>query len=336
MRPNTHREEHSMLNTYAIPCRALLAAVLLSSAAAWAQSWPAKPVRFIVPFPPGGSTDVLGRIVAAKLSEALGQQVIVDNRGGAGGIIGTDIVVKSPPDGYTLLMTASAPIAINVTLMKNVPYDPRKDLAPVSRIGSTPLVLVIHPSVPARSVKELIALLRARPNDFTYASAGNGTPQHLSAELFKTLANVKMAHVPYKGSGPAMIDVISGQIPITFEVFITALSYVKSGRLRALAQTGSTRSTHLPDVPTIGETGVPGYESAGWYGVLAPAGTPQTIIGRLHAEMSRIMGTADMQQRMADLGADPANETPEQFGAFIRAEIVKWAKVIKESGATAD
>lgn len=309
---------------------------MVLSAPVWAQNWPAKPVRFIVPFPPGGSTDVLGRIVATKLAEALGQQVIVDNRGGAGGIIGTDLVVKSPADGYTLLMTASAPIAINITLMKNVPYDPRKDLAPVSRIGSTPLVLVIHPSVPARSVKELIALLRARPNDFTYASAGNGTPQHLSAELFKTLANVKMAHVPYKGSGPAMIDVISGQIPITFEVFITALSYVKSGRLRALAQTGSARSTHLPDVPTIGETGVPGYESAGWYGVLAPAGTPPAIVGRLHAETSRIMGAADMQQRMADLGADPANETPEQFGAFIRAEIVKWAKVIKESGATAD
>jgi tripartite-type tricarboxylate transporter receptor subunit TctC len=325
-----------MLNVYATGCSALLVAALLSSAAASARSWPAKPVRFIVPFPPGGSTDVLGRIVAVKLTEALGQQVIVDNRGGAGGIIGTDIVVKSPPDGYTLLMTASAPIAINVTLMKNVPYDPLKDLAPVGRIGSTPLVLVIHPSVPARSVKELIALLRARPNDFTYASAGSGTPQHLSAELFKTLANVKMRHVPYKGSGPAMIDVISGQIPITFEVFITALPYVKSGRLRALAQTGSTRSPHLPDVPTIGETGVPGYESAGWYGVLAPAGTPAAIVGRLHADMARIMSGAEMQQRMAELGADPARETPEQVGAFIRAEIVKWAKVIRDSGATAD
>ena len=314
----------------------LCAAAILVSAAAAAQSWPAKPVRFIVPFPPGGSTDVLGRILAVKLGESLGQQVIVDNRGGAGGIIGTDIVVKSPPDGYTLLMTASAPIAINITLMKNVPYDPRKDLVPVSRIGSTPLVLVVHPSVPARSVKELIALLRARPNDFTYASAGSGTPQHLSAELFKTLANVKMNHVPYKGSGPAMIDVISGQIPITFEVFITALTYVKSGRLRALAQTGSTRSPYLPDVPTIGETGVPGYESAGWYGVFAPAGTAPAIVNRVHSEMTRIMNTADMQQRMADLGADPAHDTPEQFAAFIRAEIVKWAKVIKDSGATAD
>jgi tripartite-type tricarboxylate transporter receptor subunit TctC len=326
-----------MLNNYAIACRALLAAVvLLASATAWAQNWPAKPVRLIVPFPPGGSTDVLGRIVAAKLTDALGQQVVVDNRSGAGGIIGTDAVVKSAPDGYTLLMTASAPIAINVTLFKNIPYDPRKDLVPVTRIGSTPLVLVIHPSVPARSVKELIALLRARPNDFTYASAGNGTPQHLSAELFKTLAGVKMNHVPFKGSGPAMIDVISGQIPITFEVFITALTYVKSGRLRALAQTGSVRSAHLPDVPTIGETGVPGYESAGWYGIFAPAGAPQSVTGRVHAEMARIMATADMRQRMADLGADPASETSEQFGVFIRAEIVKWAKVIKDSGATAD
>ena len=301
-----------------------------------AQTWPAKPIRFIVPFPPGGSTDVLGRIVASKLSEALAQQVIVDNRGGAGGVIGTEAAVKSTPDGYTLLFSASAPIAINVTLMKNVPYDPRKDLTPVSRVASVPLVLVVHPSVPARSVQELTALLRARPNDFSYASAGNGTPQHLSAELFKTLTNVKMTHVPYKGSGPAIIDVISGQVPITFEVFITALSYVKAGRLRALAQTGSARSIHLPDVPTIAETGVRAYESIGWYGLLAPAGTPQAVVGRLHSEMSRIMSTADMQQRMVDLGADPANETPEQFGAFIRAEIVKWAKVIQESGAKPD
>jgi len=316
--------------------RTVAALALVASVCAFAQSWPAKPIRPIVPFPPGGSTDVLGRIVAAKLTEALGQQVLVDNRGGAGGVIGADLVVKAPPDGYTLLFTASAPIAINVTLMKNIPYDPLKDLTPVSRVGSTPLVLVVHPSVPARSVKELIALLHARPNDFTYASAGNGTPQHLSAELFKTLANVKMTHVPYKGSGPAVADVIGGQVPITFEVFITALSYIKAGRLRALAQTGSARSPYLPDVPTIAETGVPSYQSVGWYGVFAPASAAPAIVGRLHSEMSRIMGTADMRQRMAELGADPVNDTPEQFAAFIRAEIVKWAKVIKDSGATAD
>jgi tripartite-type tricarboxylate transporter receptor subunit TctC len=315
---------------------AFVSAALLSSATTFAQTWPAKPVRVIVPFPPGGSTDVLGRIVSSKLGEALGQQAIVDNRSGAGGVIGTELVVRSPPDGYTLLFSASAPIAINVTLMKNITYDPRRDLAPVSRVGSVPLVLVVHPVVPARSVKELIALLRARPNDFNYASAGNGTPQHLSAELFRTLAGVQMRHVPYKGSGPAITDVIAGQVPITFEVFITALSYVKSGRLRALAQTASVRSAHLPDVPTIKETGVPAYESIGWYGLLAPAGTPPAIVAKLHTEMAKIMSTADMQRRMAELGADPANETPEQFGAFIREEIVKWAKVIKASGATAD
>jgi tripartite-type tricarboxylate transporter receptor subunit TctC len=314
---------------------AVLATLLLSGAAV-GQTWPTKPVRVVVPFPPGGSTDVLGRIVATKLTEALGQQVVVDNRAGAGGIIGTDIVVKAPPDGHTLLFSASAPIAINVTLMKNVPYDSRRDLTPVVRIGSVPLVLVVHPVVPARSVKELIALLRSRPNDFTYASAGNGTPQHLSAELFKTLANVRMTHVPYKGSGPAITDVIAGQVPITFEVFITALSYVKSGRLRALAQTGSTRSVHLPDVPTIAETGVRAYESIGWYGLFAPAATPPAIVSRLSTDVSRIMATPDMQRRMAELGADPASETSEQFAAFIRNEIVKWAKVIKESGATAD
>jgi tripartite-type tricarboxylate transporter receptor subunit TctC len=293
-------------------------------------------VRLVVPFPPGGSTDVLGRIIATKLTEALGQQVIVDNRGGAGGVIGTDMVVKSPADGHTLLFSASAPIAINVTLMKNVPYDPQRDLAPVIRVASVPLVLVVHPSVPARSVKELIALLRQRPNDFTYASASTGTPQHLSAELFKMLANVKMTHIPYKGSGPAMTDVIGGQVPITFEVFITALSYVKAGRLRALAQTGATRSTHLPDVPTVAETGIPGYESSGWYGVLAPAGTPAAVVGRLHTDIARLMAGADMKQRMVELGADPAADTPEQFARFIREETVKWAKVIRESGATAD
>jgi tripartite-type tricarboxylate transporter receptor subunit TctC len=315
---------------------AFVCLALLSSAPSVAQSWPAKPIRVVVPFPPGGSTDVLGRIVSSKLTEALGQQVIVDNRSGAGGVIGTELVVKSPPDGYTLLFSASAPIAINVTLMKNIPYDPRRDLAPVSRVGSVPLVLVVHPVVPARSVKELIALLRARPAEFNYASAGSGTPQHLSAELFKTLAGVQMRHVPYKGSGPAITDVIAGQVPITFEVFITALSYVKSGRLRALAQTASVRSAHLPDVPTIAETGIRAYESIGWYGLLAPAGAPQAVITKLHTDMSRIMSTADMQRRMAELGAEPANETPEQFGAFIRAEIPKWAKVIRDSGATAD
>ena len=315
---------------------AAVLATLLLWAPAIAQTWPTKPVRVVVPFPPGGSTDVLGRILATRLTEALGQQVVVDNRAGAGGIIGTDIVVKAPSDGHTLLFSASAPIAINVTLMKNVPYDSRRDLMPVVRIGSVPLVLVVHPVVPARSVKELIALLRARPNDFTYASAGSGTPQHLSAELFKTLANVKMTHVPYKGSGPAITDVIAGQVPITFEVFITALSYVKSGRLRALAQTGSTRSLHLPDVPTIAETGVRAYESIGWYGLFAPAATPPAVVSRLSTDVSRIMATPDMQRRMAELGADPASETSEQFAPFIRNEIVKWAKVIRESGATAD
>jgi tripartite-type tricarboxylate transporter receptor subunit TctC len=323
------------MNRVALFCRVCLVIASLCGAA-WAQQWPQKPVRLVVPFPPGGSTDVLGRIVATKLGEALGQQVIVDNRGGAGGVIGTDMVVKSPPDGHTLLFSASAPIAINITLMKNVPYDPQRDLAPVIRVASVPLVLVVHPSVPARSVKELIALLRQRPDDFTYASASTGTPQHLSAELFKMLANVKMTHIPYKGSGPAMTDVIGGQVPITFEVFITALSYVKAGRLRALAQTGATRSTHLPDVPTIAETGIPGYESSGWYGVLAPAGTPAAVVGRLHTDIRRLMAGADMKQRMVELGADPAADTPEQFARFIGEETVKWAKVIRESGATAD
>ena len=237
----------------------LLAAVAVAAATspcAFAQPYPAKQIRMIVPFPPGGSTDILGRLMAQKLTEALGQQVLVDNRSGAGGTIGTEAAARAAPDGYTLLMSPSASLAINVTLQKNIRYDPLRDFAPVIRVAASPLALVLHPSIPARDMKQLIGLLRARPDDFAYASAGNGTPQHLAAELFKTLAGVKMTHVPYKGSGPAIADVIAGQVPITFETFVSALEYVKSGRLRAIAQTGLRRSAHLPAVPTIAETGL--------------------------------------------------------------------------------
>lgn len=322
-----------------IPSRPLVAAAALLAvhAAAFGQpAYPVKPVRMIVPFPPGGSTDIVGRVVAQKLTESLGQQVVVENRGGAGGTIGTEAAARAPADGYTLLMSPSAPIAINVTLYKNLKYDTLRDFAPIIRIASSPLVLVVHPSVPVKSARELIAMLKARPHDFVYASAGNGTPQHLAAELFKTLAGVRMTHVPYKGSGQAIADVIAGQVPITFETFVSALEYTKSGRLRALAQTGAARSAQLPAVPTIAETGVRGYEAIGWWGLLAPAGTPQPVVTRLHSELARVFDTPEMRQRLVDLGSDPVIESPAQFGAFIKAEIAKWAKVIEESGAKVD
>jgi len=321
------------------PRRALLPALFVAvcwASGAASQSYPAKPIRMIVPFAPGGPTDILGRILAHKLGEALGQQVVVDNRGGAGGIIGTELVVKAPPDGYTLLMSPSAPIAINVTLNSSVPYDTLRDLSPVIRVANTVFALVVHPSLPVHNVKELIALLKARPDELSYASAGSGTPQHLAAELFKTRAGVRMTHVPYKGSGPATAEVVAGQVPISFETFITTLPHIRAGRLRALAQTGIRRSPHLPDVPTLAETVIPGYEAVGWFGLLAPAGTPRPVVARLHDEMAKALDGAELKQRLTDLGADPVSESPEQFRAFLASEIAKWATVIRDSGAKVD
>jgi len=304
--------------------------------AASAQGYPAKPVKFVVAYPPGGPTDILARLLSPKLQMAFGQPFIVESRPGAGGNVGTDFVAKSPSDGYTILLTASGPVSINVTLYKSLPYDPARDLTPVIHVASVPLVLVVHPSVPVKSVSELIALLKAKPEGYSFASAGNGTPQHLSAELFKTMAGVKMLHVPYKGSAPAINDLVGGQVPVAFESMVSVLPQVKGGRLRALATTGTRRSGLLPDVPTVAEAGVPGYESIAWYGVMAPGGTPKPIVDKLNAEISKALDTPELKQRLADLGSDSVHGTPEQFGGFIKSETSRWGKVVKESGATVD
>jgi tripartite-type tricarboxylate transporter receptor subunit TctC len=320
--------------------RVLAALATLGFAAfAAAQSpanYPTKPVRFYTPYPPGGTTDVLARLVGAKLQEAWGQPFIVEAKPGAGGNVGTDVVAKSPPDGYTILMGASGPLAINVSLFKNLPYDPARDLAPVILTAAVPLILVTHPSMPVKNLKEFIALMKSRPGQFNYASAGPGTPQHLTAEMFKFMAKVDMNHVPYKGSGPAITDLIGGQIPLAFESMIAVLPQVKGGKLKALAVTSAKRSPTLPDVPTVAESGVPGFESIAWYGVVAPAKTPPEIINKLNAEMKRVLGLPDIRQRLSELGSDNVAGTPEQFGALINSEIAKWAKVVKQANVQLD
>jgi len=316
---------------------ALTAAVaLLAAAPAAAQNYPTKPVKFVTPYPPGGTTDILARLVGTKLQQTLGQPFLVESKAGAGGNVGTDMVAKSPPDGYTILMGASGPLAINVSLFKSLPYNPLTDLAPVVQVASVPLVLVVHQSFPAKNVKELIALLKAKPDGYSYASAGNGTPQHLSAELFKQLTGTKMVHVPYKGSGPAINDLIGGQIPIAFESLIPILPQLKGGKVRALAVTSLKPSALLPDVPTLDASGVKGYESIAWYGVVAPGKTPRPIVDKLNAEMVKALKDPEVKQRLAEMGSAEVAGTPEQFGALIKSEIAKWAPVVKASGATVD
>ena len=317
--------------------RALVCATAVCAAQiACGQSYPAKPIRFYTPYPPGGTTDILARLVGAKMYEAWGQPVIIEAKPGAGGNIGADFVAKSPADGYTILMGASGPLAINASLFSRLPYDPVKDFAPVVLSASVPLVLVTHPTLPVKSVKEFIALMKARPGQFNYASAGPGSPQHLTAEMFKFMAKVEMTHIPYKGSGPAIVDLIGGQIPFAFESMIPILPHVKSGKLRGLAVTSKQRSPVLPEVATVDATGVPGFESIAWYGVVAPAGTPKDIIAKLNAEMVRIANLPDIKQRLIEMGSPPVAGTPDQFGALIRSEIPKWGKVVKQANVSLD
>ena len=301
-----------------------------------AQSYPAKPIRFYTPYPPGGTTDILARIVGAKMHEAWGQPVVVEAKPGAGGNIGADFVAKSTPDGYTLLMGASGPLAINASLFSKLPYDPAKDFAPVVLSASVPLVLVAHPSLPVKNVREFIALIKARPGQFNYASAGPGSPQHLTAEMFKFMTKVEMTHIPYKGSGPAIVDLIGGQIPFAFESMIPVLPHVKGGKLRGLAVTSAARSPVLPEIATVAEGGVPGFESIAWYGVVAPAGTPKEIVAKLNGEMVRIANMPDIKQRLIEMGSPPVAGTPDQFGALIKSEIPKWAKVVKQANVSLD
>lgn len=311
-----------------------LAGVLLNAQLVLAQSYPTKPIKLVVPYAPGGPGDILGRLMAQKLTDALGQPVVVDYRAGAGGTIGTEQVARAPADGYTLVIAANGALAINVSLMKNLPYDPRKDLTPIIHVATVPLVLTVHPAVNANSTRELIALMKAKPNGFAYASAGNGTPQHLAGELFKSVVGVSMVHVPYKGTAPAVADLVAGQVPVALENITGVLPHVRGGRLRALATAASSRSSLLPEVPTMHESGVTHFEASAWFGVMAPAGTPRPIVDRLNQIMSKSLDTPELKQRLAALGSDPVHGTPDAFGQFIQSEITKWGKVVRDSGAT--
>ena len=311
---------------------ALLATMIaLSAGGAWAQAYPVKPVRLVVPSSPGGGTDITARLLAPKLSEALGQQVVVENRAGAGTMIGTEVVAKSPPDGYTLLMGLST-LAINPAMYKKVPYDTVRDFAPISQVISAPNMLVVHPSVPVKTVKELIAFTRARPGQLNYASAGHGTNPHLSMELFLSMTQLKVVHIPYKGLGPGMVDLVAGHVSLATATMLTGLPHVKSGRLRCLGTTGAQRAAVLPEYPTVAEAGVPGYEASQWYGVLAPAQTPGEIVKRLHTEVVRILKTPDMRQKLVADGTDPVGSSPDEFARYIRSELAKWGKVARDAG----
>jgi tripartite-type tricarboxylate transporter receptor subunit TctC len=301
-----------------------------------AQSYPNKPIRVVVPFPPGGPTDLVARLVGNKLAERWSQPVLVENRAGAGGTIGAEIVARAAPDGYTLVMGSTANMAVNVTLFKKLSYDPIKDFAPVNLAAVTPSLLVVNPKFPASNVKEFIAYAKANPAAINYATGGVGTPSHLAAEMFKTMSGIQMNHVPYKGSIPALTDIMGGQVTLMFDSMASALPFAKTGKLKALAQTGAKRSASVPDLPTISESGLPGYDVAGWFGFLAPAGTPHDILHKLSGEITTILNLPDVKERYLLLGAEPGPATPEDFAAFLKSEISKWAKVIRESGAKAE
>ena len=312
------------------------AIVLATSVGAFAQAYPIKPVTIIVPWPPGGPSDIAARPMAKALTEEMKQTFIIDNRGGAGGNIGTAMVTKAAPDGYTLLITSSAPIVINPSLYKQMPFDPQKDLAPITNLLRVPLILVVHSSVPAKNLRELIAYVNSQKGKVQYASSGNGTPQHLTAELFKATAKLDMVHVPYKGSAPAITDLIGGHVPIMFDSAIAILPHIKSGKVKAIAITSARRSSILPDVPTFDESGMKGFESYAWYGFFAPAKTPKEIITKLNADALKAMKQPEWQKVLAETGSENVGDTPEQFAAFVKAEGAKWAKVVKDSGATID
>ena len=315
--------------------RALCVAALLAAACAGAQDYPARPVRMVVPYAPGGPVDIVARITANKLSETLGQQFVVDNRAGAGGNIALEVVARSTPDGYTLLVGANGTNAINPSLYKNMPVDPGRDLAPISMVASSAMILVVHPSLPASNVKELIALARAKPGAVTYASSGSGSTAHLSGELFKSMARIDLLHVPYKGAAPALTDLVGGQVQSMITGVSSTLPYVKAGRLKALGVSSEKRQPLLPDVPSIAEQ-LPGYEVNTWYGVFAPAGAPRPLVDKLNRTLVQIFGTPDAQARLAAVGADAHTNAPDQFAQAIARERAKWAKIVKESGARAD
>jgi tripartite-type tricarboxylate transporter receptor subunit TctC len=312
----------------------IVAAALFASAAATAfaqANYPTRAVRIVVPSSPGGGTDILSRLLTPGLSERLGQTVVVDNRPGAGSIIGNDIVAKAAPDGYTLLMGIST-LAILPSMHKKLPYDAMRDLAPVSQAIAAPNILVVHPSLPVKTVKELIAFAKKHPGELNYASAGLGTNPHLSMELFLSMAHIKMVHIAYKGLGPALVDLLAGQVVVATSTMLAGLPHVKSGRLRALGTTGAKRSSVLPNLPTVAEAGVPGYEAVQWYGLFAPAKTPKEIIAKLHGAMVGVLQSPTIKDKLSADGAEPVGNTPEEFARFLRSETEKWGKVVRTAG----
>jgi len=313
-----------------------LGAILLIASGLAAAAFPDKPIRLIVPFPAGGAADVMARGMAQRLGSELGQQIIVDNRGGAGGAPAAEAAARSAPDGYTLFFGTMGTQAINPALYPKLRYDPLKDFAPISLTHITPRVLVVGPSVSARSIAELVAQAKAKPGTLTYGSAGNGSSSHLSGALFETLAGVNMVHVPYKGSAPLLVDVLAGRIDMTFDSYTVYEEHIKTGKVRALGVTSKARMGALPQVPTIAESGLKGYDVSNWLGVLAPAGTPKDVVATLHAALGRAMATPALKQQLVALGIEPTFGTPEEFAALIRAELPKWADIVKRSGASAD
>lgn len=314
----------------------LAVAASVISFSALAQGWPDATVTVVVPWPPGGPSDIAARPLAKGLTQNLGQSFVIDNRAGGGGNIGTAVVTRAKPDGSTLLVTSSAPIVINPSLYKKMSFDPLKDLAPVTNLLRAPLVLVVHPSVPAKNLKELMAYIQSKKGQFSYGSSGNGTPQHLTSVLFGNVAKLDMTHVPYKGSAPAISDLLGGHIPMMFDSTIAIMPHIKSGKVRPIAISSTKRSPLLPDVPTFAEAGLPQVESYAWYGMFAPAKTPKDVVARINAEAIKVMKGPEFQRVLADTGSDFVGDTPENFARFVQAEHARWSKLVKQSGATVD
>jgi tripartite-type tricarboxylate transporter receptor subunit TctC len=315
---------------------ALAAFALGLSGGAFAQAWPSRPIRLVIPFPAGGSTDIVGRLMGEKLSQGLGQPVVIDNRGGAGGTTGSDLVAKSPPDGYTILMGTSSTHAIAGSLYSRLPYDPVRDFAPISMIGTATILMVVHPSVPAKNVAEFIALAKSKPGQVMFGSTGNGSVSHLTGEYFKSMAGVDLQHVPYKGDSPMTIDLVANRVQVAFGTAVAFLPYVQSGKLRALAVTDAKPSPVAPDLPTVAASGLPGFEALQWFGLFAPAGTPKDVLARLSAETRKVLQMHDVQEKLQSLGIQIAGGSPDQFAGFMRSETTKWGKIVKDSGARVD
>ena len=322
------------MKTQAFAAAALIGALAAADAAA--QDYPVRPVRLIIPFAPGGTNDVIGRLVGSRLTETLGQQVIADNRGGAGGTIGAELAAKSPADGYTIVIGHIGTLAVNPTLYRKLAYDPLKDFQPISLIAKVPNIMVVHPNVPAKSAKDIIAIAKAKPGALVYGSGGSGGAAHLATEYFKLMAKIDMVHVPYKGTGPALVDLLAGQTQLVLAGVPGISGHVKAGKLRAIGVSTARRLAVFPDVPTIAESGVPGFEATQWYGVLGPSGMTRTVLTRLNQDIVKVLQTREMQDRLAADGAEPFASTPDEFHAFIKAEIARWAPVIKAAQIRAD